>query len=48
MIAEVFLTSRQAKLIVKIKFTIVDLDLENKAFIVYIAFISQDSNIYST
>ena len=47
-IAEVFLTTRQVKLIEKNEFTVIALNLENKAFVIYVAFINQDLDVHHT
>ena len=45
-IAKTFPSTRQVELIGKKKFTITALDPKNKAFIVHVAFISQDLDVY--
>ena len=45
-IAKILPTIRQAKLIGKKEFIATVFDLEDKAFVVHIAFISQDSDIH--
>ena len=45
-IIKLFLTTKQIKLIEKKKFTVIAFNLKDEVFIVYVAFISHDSNFH--